>query len=63
MAFGTVSLAKALRTVCLDRTDGAGLVVNAGKEALLEKALFWAAARHVCLSKVGRTIEAIVYRS
>lgn len=56
------SFTKALRTVCLESTDGADLFMAVGKvdEILVENARFDPAARHVCLSSVGRAIDAMI---
>jgi len=58
---GRVSFVNAFRTVCLERTDAAGLLM-AGKleTGLVEKTRLDAAFRQDCRSIVGRTIEAIV---
>lgn len=57
---GRTSFANAFRTVCLERTDAAGLLMAGKLEAgLVEKARLDAAFRQDCRSIVGRTIEAI----
>jgi hypothetical protein len=57
----TLSRTKALRIVCLERIDGIVFLPMAGKlvGTLVETIRFDAAARHVCRSNVGRTIDAI----
>jgi hypothetical protein len=57
---GRASLAKALRTISLDTTDAAGLLMAGKLEvSFVEKVRFDAAARQVWRSIAGRTIEAI----
>jgi hypothetical protein len=57
---GRASLAKALRTACLERTEAAGLLWETPAASFVEKARVEAEARPVCLSSAGRTNEAIV---
>ena len=57
---GRASLTKAPRTFCLEIAEGAGLLMAGKLEvSFVEKVRFEAAARQVCRSIVGRTIEAI----
>jgi hypothetical protein len=58
---GRASFANAFRTVCLERTDDAGLLMAGKLEAgLVEKTRLDAAFRQDCRSIVGRIIETIV---
>lgn len=57
-----LSFTNALRTGCLERTDGADLFMAVGKVEgiFVENTRFDPAARHACLNIVGRAIDAMM---
>lgn len=56
----STAFAKALRDVWFEREDAMGLLMAGTAEDSLDDNVRFAAARQVCLSIVGRTIEAIL---
>jgi hypothetical protein len=56
---GRASLTNALRAACLDRTEAGLLLGRKVVGSFVESARLNKAARHVCLSMVGRTTEAM----